>query len=129
MKKSSTQFVVYGGLIAALYVVLTLVSQLFGLASGVIQVRLSESEIDLIPLLREYGGQPRALTSPPIVTNGHIQGVPGDTRFTDSQIRDLGVKVLDPAGSQQCDYYSDRADLCLSCTGCMVVPGTDSRGR
>ena len=43
MKKSSTQFVVYGGLIAALYVVLTLVSQLFGLASGVIQVRLSES--------------------------------------------------------------------------------------
>ena len=37
--------------------------------------------------------------------------------------------VLDPAGSQQCDYCSDRADLCLSCTGCMVVPGTDSRGR
>ncbi len=43
MKKSSTQFVVFGGLIAALYVVLTLISQAFGMASGVIQVRLSES--------------------------------------------------------------------------------------
>ena len=50
MKKSSTQFVVYGGLIAALYVVLTLVSQLFGLASGVIQVRLSES-LCMLPCL------------------------------------------------------------------------------
>lgn len=62
---------------------------------------LHELEIDLIPLLREYGGQPRALTSPPIVTNGHIHRVPWDTRFTDSQIRDLGVKVLDPAGSRE----------------------------
>ena len=62
---------------------------------------LHELEIDLIPLLREYGGQPRALTSPPIVTNGHIQGVPGDTQFTDSQIRELGIKVLDPAGSRE----------------------------
>ena len=50
MKRSSTQFVVYGGLIAALYVVLTLVSQLFGLASGVIQVRLSES-LCMLPCL------------------------------------------------------------------------------
>lgn len=50
MKKSSTQFVVYGGLISALYVVLTLVSQLFGLASGVIQVRLSES-LCMLPCL------------------------------------------------------------------------------
>ena len=62
---------------------------------------LHELEIDLIPLLREYGGQPRALTSPPIVTNGHIQGVPGNTQFTDSQIRELGIKVLDPAGSRE----------------------------
>lgn len=65
------------------------------------QRTLHELEIDLIPLLREYGGQPRALTSPPIVTNGHIHRVPWDTRFTDSQIRDLGVKVLDPAGSRE----------------------------
>ena len=50
MRKNSTRFVVYGGLIAALYVVLTLVSQLFGLANGVIQVRLSES-LCMLPCL------------------------------------------------------------------------------
>ena len=33
----------YGGMIAALYVVLTLVSAAFGLSSGVIQVRISEA--------------------------------------------------------------------------------------
>ena len=50
MKKSPTQFIVFGGLIAALYVVLTLISQLFGLANGVIQVRLSES-LCMLPCL------------------------------------------------------------------------------
>ena len=37
-----TRYVVFGGAIAALYVVLTFVSSAFGLASGAIQIRLSE---------------------------------------------------------------------------------------
>ena len=43
MKKDSTRYVAFGGMIAALYVVLTYVANLFGLASGAIQVRLSEA--------------------------------------------------------------------------------------
>ena len=43
MQRNSTRYIVFGGLIVALYTVMTLISQAFGLASGVIQVRLSES--------------------------------------------------------------------------------------
>lgn len=43
MKKQHTLFITQGALIAALYVVLTLLSNVFGLASGVIQFRLSEA--------------------------------------------------------------------------------------
>ena len=50
MKWMKTRDIVFGGLIAALYVVLTMVSAAFGLASGVIQIRLSES-LCLLPCL------------------------------------------------------------------------------
>lgn len=40
MKK--TRFITYAAIIAALYVVLTYLAQLFGMASGAVQVRLSE---------------------------------------------------------------------------------------
>lgn len=43
MKKTSVRFVAYAAMIAALYVALTLVSALFGLDKGPIQVRLSEA--------------------------------------------------------------------------------------
>ena len=42
-RKNRTKALARGGLIAALYVVLTLVSAAFGLSSGVIQLRLSEA--------------------------------------------------------------------------------------
>lgn len=42
MEKKSALFVTQAAMIAALYVVLTYVANLFGLASGVVQVRLSE---------------------------------------------------------------------------------------
>ena len=42
MKKSNTLSLARGGIIAALYVALTYASFLFGLSSGVIQLRLSE---------------------------------------------------------------------------------------
>lgn len=40
--KSNTQFIAKAGIIATLYIVLTLVSNLFGMAAGFIQLRLSE---------------------------------------------------------------------------------------
>lgn len=42
MKENMTKKVAFGGVIAALYVVLTMLSAAMGLASGAIQVRLSE---------------------------------------------------------------------------------------
>ena len=43
MKKSNTLYLTRGAMVAALYVALTYLSHLFGLASGVIQFRLSEA--------------------------------------------------------------------------------------
>ena len=43
MKSSSIRFLVRSAMIAALYVALTLLSALFGLSSGAVQVRLSEA--------------------------------------------------------------------------------------
>ena len=50
MKTEKTRGIAFGGVIAALYVVLTFVAQAFGLASGAIQVRFSEA-LCLLPCL------------------------------------------------------------------------------
>lgn len=50
MKKFTSKDLALGGMIAALYVVLTMVSAAFGLASGAIQVRLSEA-LTILPVL------------------------------------------------------------------------------
>ena len=42
-RRNHAEFIVQGAEIAALYVVLTLLSNIFGLASGVVQVRISEA--------------------------------------------------------------------------------------
>ena len=47
--KNTAMMVAFGGVIAALYVVLTYVANLFGLASGAIQVRLSEA-LTILPV-------------------------------------------------------------------------------
>ena len=47
--KKGTRYLTEGAIIAALYVVLTLLSQAMGLASGVIQLRLSEA-LTILPL-------------------------------------------------------------------------------
>ena len=49
MKHSNAEKVAFGGVIAALYVVLTLVANAFGLASGAIQVRISEA-LTILPV-------------------------------------------------------------------------------
>ena len=49
MKNSTARKVAFGGLIAALYVALTYIANLFGLASGAIQVRVSEA-LTILPV-------------------------------------------------------------------------------
>ncbi|MBR6164994.1 MAG: QueT transporter family protein [Clostridia bacterium] len=49
MKHNDVQKIAFGGVIAALYVVLTFVAAAFGLASGAIQVRLSEA-LTILPV-------------------------------------------------------------------------------
>lgn len=49
MNHSNTRKTAFGGVIAALYVVLTMIAAAFGLASGVIQVRLSEA-LTILPV-------------------------------------------------------------------------------
>ena len=46
---NKSNYIVQGALIAALYVILTIFSNLFGLASGIIQVRLSEA-LTVLPI-------------------------------------------------------------------------------
>ena len=53
MKRKETLYLTRGALICALYVALTYVSSAFGLASGVIQVRLSEALVMLVILMPE----------------------------------------------------------------------------
>jgi len=48
-RKFSTSFVVRAGIVASLYTVLTVLTNAFGLASGVIQVRLSEA-LTILPV-------------------------------------------------------------------------------
>jgi len=49
MRRSTAQTVAYGGIIAALYVALTYLANLLGLASGAIQVRFSEA-LTILPV-------------------------------------------------------------------------------
>ena len=49
MNHTYTQKITFGGVIAALYVVLTMVANAFGLASGAIQVRISEA-LTILPV-------------------------------------------------------------------------------
>ena len=49
MRLSNTQKIAFGGVIAAAYVVLTMIAAALGLASGVIQVRISEA-LTMLPV-------------------------------------------------------------------------------
>ena len=49
MKTNTTKMVAFGGIIAALYVVLTMLAAALGIASGAIQVRLSEA-LTILPV-------------------------------------------------------------------------------
>lgn len=47
--KNKSIYIAQGALVAALYIILTLISNLFGLASGIIQIRLSEA-LTILPI-------------------------------------------------------------------------------
>ena len=49
MKRNQTREIAFGGIIAALYVILTYIANAFGLASGAIQVRISEA-LTILPV-------------------------------------------------------------------------------
>jgi uncharacterized membrane protein len=49
MKKQSVRYLVHSAAIAALYVVLTYISSLFGMANGAVQLRLSEA-LTILPI-------------------------------------------------------------------------------
>lgn len=75
MKSKRTLFVVKAGVIAAVYVVLTLISTMFGLSSGVIQVRISEA-LSFLPFIT--GSAVPGLTVGCLISNMLSGGVPQD---------------------------------------------------
>ena len=71
-------FVVKAGVIAAVYVVLTLISAMFGLSSGVIQVRISEA-LSFLPFITSAAVP--GLTIGCLISNAIAGGVPLDILF------------------------------------------------
>ncbi len=78
MNKKRTMFVVKAGVIAAVYVVLTLISAAFGLSSGVIQVRISEA-MSFLPFITSAAIP--GLTMGCLISNAIAGGVPLDIIF------------------------------------------------
>ncbi len=78
MNKKRTMFVVKAGVIAAVYVVLTLISAMFGLSSGVIQVRISEA-LSFLPFITSAAVP--GLTIGCLISNAIAGGVPLDILF------------------------------------------------
>lgn len=78
MNKKKLTFTAQAGVIAAVYVVLTLVSALFGLSSGVIQVRISEA-LSFLPCLTPAAIP--GLTIGCLISNAIAGGVPLDILF------------------------------------------------
>ncbi len=78
MNKKRTMFVVKAGVIAAVYVVLTMISAMFGLSSGVIQVRISEA-MSFLPFITPAAIP--GLTIGCLISNAIAGGVPLDIVF------------------------------------------------
>ena len=78
MNKKRTMFVVKAGVIAAVYVVLTMISAMFGLSSGVIQVRISEA-MSFLPFITSAAIP--GLTIGCLISNAIAGGVPLDIVF------------------------------------------------
>ncbi len=78
MNKKKTVFVVKAGVIAAVYAVLTLISAMFGLSSGIIQVRISEA-LSFLPFISSAAVP--GLTMGCLISNAIAGGVPQDIIF------------------------------------------------
>ena len=136
MGKNSTRAVVYGSLIAALYVVLTFVSASMGLASGVIQVRLSEC---LCLLLCLIPAAVPGLTVGCMLANwltgcAMLDVVFGSLAHPDRSCwhadHEKNTPVgMDPAGGEQCGDRSAAADACIWGDRGLVVSFADCQCR
>ena len=78
MKKKQIGYIAKSSIIAALYVVLTMVSAIFGLSSGMIQVRISEA-LSFLPFLTPAAIP--GLTIGCLISNTLAGGVPLDIVF------------------------------------------------
>ncbi len=78
MKNKNARSLAYGAMTAALYVVFTLISQLCGLASGPVQVRLSEA-LCVLPCF--FSGTSAGLTVGCFLANLLTGGLPLDALF------------------------------------------------
>ncbi len=78
MYKKQTSYMAKASIIAALYVVLTMVSAIFGLSSGMIQVRISEA-LSFLPFLTPAAIP--GLTIGCLISNTLSGGVPLDIVF------------------------------------------------
>ena len=127
MRNKKVLFITQGAVIAAIYVVLTYIVSLLGLTNGVIQVRLSE-----------------ALTILPVFTPAAIPGLvvgcviscylrkPCHTHRSGWHISsEKASQDTVPPSAHNCQYCYSTActDLCLRCTGRIMVLGTDGMCR
>ena len=78
MKRNSVRHLTMGALVAALYIVLAYISHFFGLASGVIQLRLAEA-LCVLPLF--FPGAAMGLTVGCFLANIVLQCLPLDVVF------------------------------------------------
>ena len=113
MKKNTTKMVAFGGVIAALYVVLTIIAAALGIASGAIQVRLSEA-LTILPVFTAAAVP--GLTVGCVVANlitGCAAWAAGRDRYKAVE-RQAGGRLDSPGGEQHGDR-ADRADESLRC--------------
>ena len=136
MRNKKVLFITQGAVIAAIYVVLTYIVSLLGLTNGVIQVRLSEA-LTILPVFT-----PAAI--PGLVVGCVISNILTGAVIWDVIFGSLATLIgavgtysekasqdTVPPSAHNCQYCYSTActDLCLRCTGRIMVLGTDGMCR
>ena len=137
MRNKKVLFITQGAVIAAIYVVLTYIVSLLGLTNGVIQVRLSEA-LTILPVFTPAAIP--GLVVGCVISNILTGAVIWDVIFGSlaTLIGAVGTyllrkhhRILYPPSAHNCQYCYSTActDLCLRCTGRIMVLGTDGMCR
>ena len=129
MRNKKVLFITQGAVIAAIYVVLTYIVSLLGLTNGVIQVRLSEA-------LGGNSGTGCRLCylkhTDRCCNMGCYLRKPCHTHRSGRHISsEKASQDTVPPSAHNCQYCYSTActDLCLRCTGRIMVLGTDGMCR